>query len=57
MVDTRELPDYPERGTAQPASWALLAASLVLWEIAIGRKLFLFELKPTSCKFLVSALS
>lgn len=35
---------------------ALLAASLGLWEVTVGRKLFLFELRPASNKSLNSTL-
>ena len=36
---------------------ALLAASLGLQEMAVGRKLFPFELRPVSSKSLTSTLS
>lgn len=46
-----------ERGRTQPGSCALLAASPGLWEIAVGRKLFLFKLRTACYNSVTSTLS
>lgn len=58
MVDTQGLMvDLMRLGGLSEELGALLAASLGLQEMAVGRKLFPFEMRPVSGKSLTSTLS